>query len=67
MDTRGVELLGVILNSWWYLMTSWKLPILNITPAQGLMFIFIVPLTVRFMKDLLSVSTHYTGKGNEKN
>lgn len=62
MDSRVIELLQAVLDGWWTLMTAWKLPVLNITPAQGLLFMAITPLTIKFMKDLLQVGTSNLGR-----
>lgn len=62
MDSDVILLLRAILDGWWTLLTAWKLPVLNITPAQGLLFMAITPVTIKFMKDLLQVGSSNLGR-----
>lgn len=39
-------------------MTGWKIPGINITPAQLVFFMAVAPLTIKFIKDLLSLTVH---------
>lgn len=62
MDSDVIILFRAILDGWWTLLTAWKLPVLNITPAQGLLFMAITPLTIKFLKDLLQVGSSNLGR-----
>lgn len=65
MDNDVILLLRAILDGWWTLLTGWKLPVLNITPAQGLLFMAITPLTIKFLKDLLQVGSSNLGRSKK--
>lgn len=39
-------------------MTGWKIPGINITPAQLVFFMAVAPLTIKFFKDLFSLTIH---------
>lgn len=65
MSSDVIALLRAILDGWWTLLTAWKLPVLNITPAQGLLFMAITPMTIKLMKDLLQVGSSNLGRGKK--
>lgn len=58
MSSSTIQLLHAILDGWWVLMTGWKIPGINITPAQLVFFMAVAPLTIKFFKDLFSLSIH---------
>ena len=66
MSQDVISCLRAILDCWWTLLTAWKLPGINITPAQGLLFMAITPLTIKFLKDLLQVGTSNLGRTSGK-
>lgn len=57
MSRPVIELMRCIIDNMWLLATGWKLPGINITPAQGIMFILLFQLVLRFVFSLLNFST----------
>lgn len=56
MSDMALQFFQLIFNSCWYLITAWKLPGLNLTPAQCLMFILFLGLVFDLVFALLSSS-----------
>lgn len=64
MANTTIQLLHAILDGWWDLMTGWKIPGINVTPAQLTFFMAVAPLTIKFIKDLISLSVHNMNSGS---
>lgn len=56
MSSMAYRFFQLIFDSCWQLLTTWKLPGINLTPAQCLMFILFLDLSFDLVFALLSQS-----------
>lgn len=56
MDSRGLQLMRLIITQSWRLFTEWKLPVVNFTPASLLFFITLFPMIVALLKSILTLT-----------
>lgn len=56
MDSRGLQLMRLIITQSWRLFTEWKLPVVNFTPASLFFFIMLFHMIVALLKSILSLT-----------
>lgn len=61
MSSDTILAFKAIIDSAWLLATGWKLPGVNMTPAQLGMFMLVLPLIVWFVRNILTVSISNAG------
>lgn len=56
MTNEALEIFGALVNSIWVLFTSWHVPGTNFTPAQFYLFLLLLPLIIKLVKSIVTVS-----------